>query len=75
MPHTLPRAIALSKQAGVTGLKARAATALALLDLGSGNAAEAVRHLQFVRAFTDRQGLGDPVLLNWAGDLVEALDE
>ena len=68
------RAIALSKQAGVTVVEARAATALALLDLGSGNAAEAVRHLQFVREFADRQGLGDPVLLNWAGDLVEALD-
>lgn len=67
------RAIALSKEAGVAVIEAHAATALALLELGSGHASEAVRHLEFVGAFAARQDLGDPVLLNWAGDLVEAL--
>jgi DNA-binding CsgD family transcriptional regulator len=68
------RAVTLSKQAGVTVVEAHAAIALALLELGSGNAAAAVRHLDFVRAFAASHGLGDPVLLNWAGDLVEALE-
>ena len=52
-----------------------AAKALALLELGAANAPEAVRHLEFVGAFAAAHGLRDPVLLNWAGNLVEALVE
>ena len=36
--------------------------------------AAAVRHLEFVAGFAADHELGDPVLLNWAGDLAEALD-
>jgi DNA-binding CsgD family transcriptional regulator len=67
------RAIALGKQAGADVIEAHAANALALLELGSGNALEAVRHLELVGAFAAGHGLGDPVLLSWAGNLVEAL--
>ena len=44
-----------------------------MLELGPANAPEAVRHLKFVGAFAAAHGLRDPVLLNWAGNLVEAL--
>ncbi len=67
------RAITLSKQAGAEVFQAHAANALALLELGNGNAPEAARHLKFTAAFTAAHGLRDPVLLSWAGDLVEAL--
>ena len=67
------RAIALGKQAGTGIFEAHAANALALLELGAANAPEAVRHLEFVGAFAAAHGLRDPVLLNWAGNLVEAL--
>jgi DNA-binding CsgD family transcriptional regulator len=68
------RAVTLSREAGVTVVEAHAAIALALLELGNGNATAAVQHLDFVRAFAASHGLRDPVLLNWAGDLVEALE-
>ncbi len=67
------RAIALSREAGVAVVEAHAANALGLLGLGSRDVQEAVRHLEFVGAFAARQGLGDPALLSWAADLVEAL--
>ena len=51
--------------------EAHAANALALLELGASNAPEVVRHLEFVGAFAAAHGLRDPVLLNWAGNLVE----
>lgn len=70
--HTA-EAIALGEQAGTDVIEAHASNALALLELGTGNAVAAVQHLQFVRDFTTSRGLGDPVLLNWAGDFVEAL--
>ena len=54
-------------------IEARVALALALLEFGAGNALAAMRHLEFVSAFADSHGLGDPVLLNWAGNLVKAL--
>jgi DNA-binding CsgD family transcriptional regulator len=68
------RAITLARKSGVAVIEAHAATALALLELGAGDALAAVRHLEFVGSFAADHGLGDPVLLNWAGDLVEALE-
>ena len=68
------RAITLGRESGVAVIEAHAATALALLELGGGDALAAVRHLEFVGSFAADHGLGDPVLLNWAGDLVEALE-
>jgi DNA-binding CsgD family transcriptional regulator len=67
------RAITMSKRTGAQVFEAHAANALALLELGNGNAPEAARHLEFAGAFATSHGLRDPVLLNWAGDLVEAL--
>jgi DNA-binding CsgD family transcriptional regulator len=68
------QAVALGRQTGVAIIEAHAAIALALLELGTGDAVAAVRHLEFVAGFAADHELGDPVLLNWAGDLVEALD-
>jgi DNA-binding CsgD family transcriptional regulator len=68
------RAIALAGKSGAAVIEAHAAIALALLELGAGDALAAVRHLELAGAFAADHGLGDPVLLNWAGDLVEALE-
>ena len=68
------QAVALGRQTGVAIIEAHAAIALALLELGTGDAVAAVRHLEFVAGFAADHELGDPVLLNWAGDLAEALD-
>jgi DNA-binding CsgD family transcriptional regulator len=68
------RAVTLARKSGVAVIEAHAATALALLELGGGDALAAVRHLEFVGSFAAEHGLADPVLLNWAGDLVEALE-
>jgi DNA-binding CsgD family transcriptional regulator len=67
------RAAALGKRAGAVVIEARTAIALALLESGNGDALGATQHLEFVAAFARSHGLGDPVLLNWAGDLAEAL--
>jgi DNA-binding CsgD family transcriptional regulator len=66
------QALALGEQGGAEVIAARAASALALLELGAGRAGEAARQLRQVGAFVTGHGLGDPVLLSWAGDLVEA---
>ena len=68
------RAITLGRESGAGVIEAHAATALALLELGGGDALAAVTHLEFAGGFAAEHGLGDPVLLNWAGDLVEALE-
>jgi DNA-binding CsgD family transcriptional regulator len=67
------RAITLGRESGAGVIEAHAATALALLELGGGDAPAAAGHLEFAGGFAVEHGLGDPVLLNWAGDLVEAL--
>ncbi|MGI5128279.1 AAA family ATPase [Pseudonocardia sp. CA-107938] len=46
---------------------------LGLLELGAGRPAEAAEHLQAAGEFAVAQRMGDSVLFNWAGDLVEAL--
>ena len=69
--HTA-RAVALAEPTGAEIFAVRAATCLALLELGNSNNLEAARHLGLVAAFTSQHGLGDPVLLSWAADLVEA---
>jgi DNA-binding CsgD family transcriptional regulator len=68
------RAITLARNSGVAVIEAHAALALGLLELGGGDAQAAVSQLEFVSGFAAEHGLGDPVLLNWAGDLVEALE-
>ena len=68
------RAVAMGQQTGEAVIEVRVSIALGLLELGTGNAPAAVRHLEFAAAFAGRHALGDAVLLNWAGDLAEALD-
>ena len=67
------QAVELGRETGVDVIEARAAKALALLALGTGDTADAVRHLEQAAAFATSRGLGDTVLFNWAGDQVEAL--
>jgi DNA-binding CsgD family transcriptional regulator len=51
---------------------ARAEHALGLLELGAGRPEAAAAHLRVTGEFALAHGLGSPVLLDWAGDLVEA---
>ncbi|GAA1666366.1 LuxR family transcriptional regulator [Fodinicola feengrottensis] len=64
---------AIQSTAGATVINARVASALGLLELAEGRAVEATAHFAEVGRFCAEHELGDPVLLNWAGDLVEAL--
>ncbi|HEX8519000.1 MAG TPA: helix-turn-helix transcriptional regulator, partial [Pseudonocardia sp.] len=52
--------------------EARAERALGLLELGAGHPEAAAAHLTVTAEFALTHGLGSPVLLDWAGDLVEA---
>lgn len=63
---------ALRHTQGLEVWAVRAAGALGMLDLAEGRPAEACTRLAEVARFSKEQGLGDPVLLTWAGDLVEA---
>ena len=66
------RAVRLGVATGVRIVEARAEHALGLLELGGGRADVAVAHLTVTAEFALAHGLGSPVLLEWAGDLVEA---
>lgn len=66
------RARRLGAAAGMRIVEARAEQALGLLELGAGRADAAVAHLTVTAEFALTHGLGSPVLLDWAGDLVEA---
>ena len=66
------RAVQLGVATGVRIVEARAEHALGLLELGGGRADVAVAHLTVTAEFALAHGLGSPVLLEWAGDLVEA---
>lgn len=57
---------------GVRIVEARAEHALGLLELGAGHPDVAAAHLTATAEFALAHGLGSPVLLEWAGDLVEA---
>ena len=67
---------ALARRLGAaTGMRiaeARAERAVGLLELGDGQPDTAVGHLTVTAEFALTHGLGSPVLLDWAGDLVEA---
>jgi DNA-binding CsgD family transcriptional regulator len=66
------RALRLGAAAGMRIVEARAERALGLLELGAGHAEVAAAHLTVTAEFALTHGLGSPVLLDWAGDLVEA---
>ncbi|MGH3751750.1 MAG: ATP-binding protein [Pseudonocardiaceae bacterium] len=69
--HTA-RAVELAASSGARIFEARAARVLGLLELGEGRPDLAAEHLSVFAEFAYAHGLGNPVLLNWAGDLVEA---
>lgn len=69
--HTA-RAVELAAPSGARIFEARAALVLGLLELGEGRPQLAAEHLAVFAEFARARGLGDPVLLSWAGDLVEA---
>jgi DNA-binding CsgD family transcriptional regulator len=66
------RALRLGRAGGLRIVEARAEHALGLLELGAGHPEAAVAHLRVTEEFALGHGLGSPVLLDWAGDLVEA---
>jgi DNA-binding CsgD family transcriptional regulator len=66
------RAVRLGVATGVRIVEARAELALGLLELGAGHPDVAAEHLTVTAEFALGHGLGSPVLLEWAGDLVEA---
>jgi DNA-binding CsgD family transcriptional regulator/tetratricopeptide (TPR) repeat protein len=65
-------AVRLAVRSGARVVAARADTALALLDLGAGRSAAAATRLDRVATFAAANDLGDPLLLSWAADAVEA---
>jgi DNA-binding CsgD family transcriptional regulator len=66
------RARQLGVAAGLRIVEARAERALGLLELSAGRPDAAAAHLTVTAEFALAHGLGSPVLLDWAGDLVEA---
>ncbi|MGH3911858.1 MAG: LuxR C-terminal-related transcriptional regulator, partial [Pseudonocardiaceae bacterium] len=66
------RAIELAAPSGARFFEARAALAMGLLELGEGRPGPAAEHLSVMAEFAYARRLGNPVLLSWAGDLVEA---
>ncbi len=66
------RAVELAAPSGARIFEARAAGVLGLLELGEGRPGLAAEHLSVFAEFAYARGLGNPVLLSWAGDLVEA---
>jgi DNA-binding CsgD family transcriptional regulator len=66
------RAVELAAPSGARIFEARAARALGLLELSEGRPGLAAEHLSVFAEFAYARGLGDPALLSWAGDLVEA---
>ncbi|HEY6425331.1 MAG TPA: AAA family ATPase [Pseudonocardiaceae bacterium] len=68
----LARAVELTAPTGARIFEARAARARGLLELGEGRPGPAAEHLTVIAEFAYARRLGNPVLLSWAGDLVEA---
>ncbi len=66
------KAVELAAPSGARIIEARASRALGLLELGRGRPGLAAEHLSVMAEFAYARGLGNPVLLSWAGDLVEA---
>lgn len=65
-------AVSMAERTGARVVDARANIASALLDLGAGRFADAATRLERVAAFAAATDLGDPLLVSWAADAVEA---
>ena len=57
---------------GIGSISAYSLSALALLELGSGRSDEAIGLLEQLAARAGARGLGEPAVIQWAPDLVEA---
>ncbi|HEU5473501.1 MAG TPA: AAA family ATPase [Actinophytocola sp.] len=66
------RAVQIATATGARIIDIKADIALALLELGAGRPEAAARRLERVAAFAAANDLGDPLLLGWAADAVEA---
>lgn len=58
---------------GVRALVVYASAVLGHLELALGRTTEAIEHLEQVARGVERQGIGEPAVVPWAADLVEAL--
>ncbi|MGH4000952.1 MAG: helix-turn-helix transcriptional regulator, partial [Pseudonocardiaceae bacterium] len=66
------RAVELAAPSGARIVEVHAARVLGLLELGEGRPDLAAEHFSVIAEFAYARGLGNPVLLSWASDLVEA---
>ena len=57
---------------GIGAVSAHALSTLGLLDLGMGRSEDAIAHLSLLAESARRNGLGDPAVIQWAPDLIEA---
>jgi DNA-binding CsgD family transcriptional regulator/tetratricopeptide (TPR) repeat protein len=57
---------------GVRSIVVYAASALGLLELGCGRPGVAIEHLERVAHTVPRHGIGEPAVVQWAPDLIEA---
>lgn len=67
------RARALATEYGLAVLTEFIGFALGLFELGTGSPERAAAHLDEVARYTERTGRGEPAVLPWAGDRIEAL--
>jgi DNA-binding CsgD family transcriptional regulator len=58
---------------GVRAMVVYSSAVLGHLELALGRSAEAIEHLEQVARGVERQGIGEPAVVPWAADLVEAL--
>jgi DNA-binding CsgD family transcriptional regulator len=65
-------AVAMAEHTGARVVAARASIAYALLDLGASRWDAAAARLDRVATFAANTDLGDPLLVSWAADAVEA---
>jgi len=66
------QAIELARKRGDAATEAEAQLALGLLALGAGEPRQAVEHLEPLARLVERNGIGEPSVLPFAPDLIEA---
>ena len=71
MEHTA-QALGIASDRGLGSIPAFAHAARGLLHLGWGRYEEAIAELEAVRLLTEKHGLENPAIIQWAPDLVEA---
>jgi DNA-binding CsgD family transcriptional regulator len=66
-------ALDAARPVGAESTISRVEAALGLLELGSGRTAHAARHLRNAHEALQSQGVGEPTVVPYVGDLIEAL--